>query len=49
MIAGIIIAVSIIILDQVTKYFLYGITTSLIGDFLWLPEKTENSIISTIV
>ena len=38
MIAGIIIAVSIIILDQITKYFLYGITTSLIGDFLWLEE-----------
>ena len=38
MIVGIIIAVSIIIVDQVTKYFLYGITTSLIGDFLWLEE-----------
>ena len=38
MIAGIIIAVSVIIVDQVTKYFLYGITTSLIGDFLWLEE-----------
>ena len=38
MIIGIIIAVSIIMLDQVSKYFLYGITTSLIGDFLWLEE-----------
>ena len=38
MILGIVIAVSVIIIDQVTKYFLYGITASLIGDFLWLEE-----------
>lgn len=38
MIVGIVIATMIIIIDQVTKYFLYGITTSLIGDFLWLEE-----------
>ena len=38
MILGIVIAVAVIILDQVSKAFLYGITTSLIGDFLWLEE-----------
>jgi len=38
MLVGVIIAVVVIILDQVSKYFLYGITTPLIGDFLWLEE-----------
>ena len=38
MIIGIIIAVSVIIIDQVTKYFLYGLNMSLIGDFLWIEE-----------
>lgn len=36
MIVAIIICVSIVVLDQVSKFFLYGIRMSLIGDFLWL-------------
>ena len=38
MLISIIIAVLIVIADQLTKYFLYGINMSLIGDFLWLEE-----------
>jgi len=36
MIAAIIICVLIVAIDQVSKVFLYGISESLIGDFLWL-------------
>ncbi len=38
MLISIIIAVLIVIADQLTKYFLYGINMSLIGDFLWLED-----------
>lgn len=42
MIAGLITAVLIVIVDQVTKALLYGMSQSLIGDFLWL-ESTLNT------
>jgi len=38
MLVSIIIVISIILVDQLTKYLLYGINMSLIGDFLWLEE-----------
>jgi len=42
MIVAIILAVVIVGLDQLTKYLLYGMSCSLIGDFLWL-ESTLNT------
>lgn len=41
MIIGFIVAAVVVVLDQISKYFLYGKSLSLIGDFLWL-ESTFN-------
>ena len=38
MLVGLIIVVVVVILDQVSKFLLYGISMPLIGDFLWLEE-----------
>ncbi|MBQ3158356.1 MAG: signal peptidase II [Clostridia bacterium] len=42
MLVAFIISIVIIIIDQVTKFCLYGMSCSLIGDFLWL-ESTLNT------
>ena len=42
MLIAFIIAVAIIILDQVTKVLIYGMSESIIGDFLWF-ESTLNT------
>ena len=41
MIASFIVATAIILVDQLTKHFIYGMSCSLIGDFLWI-ESTLN-------
>ena len=38
MVWALIIAGLVILADQLTKHFLYGISMSLIGDFLWIEE-----------
>ena len=42
MLIAFIISVLIIVIDQITKFCLYGMSCSLIGDFLWL-ESTLNT------
>lgn len=41
MLTSFILAVAVVIVDQLTKYFIYGMSQSLIGDFLWI-ESTLN-------
>ena len=42
MLVASILCLAVIVLDQVTKYLLYGMSCSLIGDFLWI-ESTLNT------
>ena len=43
MIIAFIIAILTIVVDQLTKYFLYGKSFSLIGDFLWIESPELNT------
>lgn len=43
MIIAFIVAALTIVIDQLTKYFLYGKSFSLIGDFLWIESPALNT------
>lgn len=43
MIIAFIVSILTIIIDQLTKYFLYGKNFSLIGDFLWIESPELNT------